>query len=209
MVALALVAVMLGLLLGGLRLGARAWDAVEKRIVRLHDHQLAARFIMRQIEQARPALLRKPDGEQWAGFIGEPGALRFIAPLASHAGTTGLCWLSLDVVPTDGQTRRLQLSYELFQAEHWERYGADTLRTIVLYDALADVEFAYFGAPEPKTPARWLTHWRDKEKLPQLVRLRFRLKDGDEAWREVIAAPKVNAPLHPEQRPRAAREGKT
>ncbi len=201
-VALALAAVMLTLLLGALRLGTRAWDAVEQRTVRLHDNHLATRFIVRQLEQARPVLLREPNGEQWVGFAGEPGALQFIAPLASHAGTGGLYRLSLDTVTTGDETQRLELSYKLFQTERWERYGTDTLRTIVLYDALTAVDISYFGAPEPQAPARWLSRWHDKEKLPQLVRLRFRLRDDNEAWRELIAAPKITAPVHVEQAPR-------
>jgi len=206
-VALALVTTVLSLLFGGLRLGARAWDAVEHRTVKLNDDQLAARFIVRQIEQARPVLLKQRNGEQWAGFSGGPGALRFVAPLAAQAGAGGLYWLSFDVVATGEDARRLELSYKLFQTEHWERYGAaDTVQTVVLYDALAEVELSYFGAPTPEAPARWLSGWSDKEKLPQLVRLRFRSKDA--AWRELIAAPKVGAPLQPDLTPgaRPARE---
>ena len=195
-VALALLAVMLSLLFGGLRLGTRVWNAVEQRTVTLHDNQLAAHFILRQIEQARPVFLRDSSGAPAAGFAGNPTALQFVAPLASRAGAGGLYRLSLDVVNTGEQTRRLELSYTLFQTEQWEAYGAsDAPRTVVLYQTLSEVEFSYFGSPAPKTPARWLSTWQDPENLPRLVRLRLRLGGGGETWRELIAAPKVNAPL--------------
>jgi len=65
------------------------------------------------------------------------------------------------------------LTYELFQANGWERYDSQPRQRLVLYDKVADGAFAYFGAPGDSKQARWSGTWDDPEKLPQLVRLRL------------------------------------
>ncbi len=189
-VALSMVTVMMVLLFGGLRLGARVWDTVEQRTETLHDRQMIARFIMRELEQARPLTFAPRDGEERLAFLGNADAVYFVAPLPSQAGGGGLHWLGLELVRSE-DTRRLVLSYELFQTSDWQRYDPQPRRRLVLYEKLADAEFDYFGAPADSRQARWAAAWDDREKLPQLVRLRLKSGQAESDWQELLAAPKL------------------
>ncbi len=191
-VALSMVTVMMVLLFGGLRLGARVWDTVEQRTGTLHERQMIARFIMRELEQARPLTFAPRDGDKRLAFVGKADAVYFVAPLPSQAGGGGLHWLGLEVVGAE-DTRRLVLSYELFQTEDWQRYDPQPRRQLVLYDELADAEFDYFGAPGDSRQARWSAAWDDPEKLPQLVRLRLKGEQAESAWQELLVAPRLGA----------------
>ncbi len=75
-VALSMVTVMMVLLFGGLRLGARVWDTVEQRTGTLHERQMIARFIMRELEQARPLTFAPRDGDKRLAFVGKADAAR-------------------------------------------------------------------------------------------------------------------------------------
>lgn len=43
---------------------------------------------------------------------------------------------------------------------------------------LGDISFAYFGSPDSRTDAVWRDHWPPGEFPPQLVRIRYRQRDG-------------------------------
>jgi len=77
-VALSLVTVMMTLLFSGLRLGARVWDTVEQRTVVLHDNQLTARFIVRELEQARALTFAPRKGDERLAFLGNAQAVYFV-----------------------------------------------------------------------------------------------------------------------------------
>lgn len=173
MVALLLLAVMTPLLLGGLRLGTRTADAVEERTRAAQDLHLAGGFLARQIEQA-----------QAAGFAGGPHALRFVAPLPAHLGAGGMYAFAVGLAP-GAQGRDLVLSYELYQDERWERFGAVTAQRAVLARGLSAASFEYYGAG-------WASHWERSDELPRLVRLRVVPADG--APRELLVAPRISQP---------------
>jgi general secretion pathway protein J len=189
-VALSMVTVMMTLLFGGLRLGARVWDTVEQRTDTLHDQQMIARFIMRELEQARPLTFAARDGKERLAFLGNADAVYFVAPLPSQAGGGGLHWVGLEVVVSE-EAHRLVLSYELFQTNDWQRYDPQPRKRLAIYEKLADAEFDYFGMPGDSRQARWVATWDDPEKLPQLVRLRLKHEQADADWQELLAAPKL------------------
>jgi general secretion pathway protein J len=191
-IALAIVTVITTLSFAGLKLGARAWDAVEQRTVEVHDRQLAARFIVRQLEQARAVTFVDDHGEERLAFRGDSKALQFVAPLPSLAGGGGLHWQRLDLAQA-AEATHLMLTYELFQTEGWERYGANARHSVMLYKAVADAEFSYFGAPDPDTQARWWAQWRDTETLPELVRIRVQGQNASRSWEELVAVPRLTS----------------
>jgi len=190
-IALLLLAVMMPLLYNGLRLGARAWDAADKRVRGSQELQLAALFIKRQVEQAQPFALKDGGGEERIAFAGEPQSLRFVAPLPGHLGAGGMYWFTVEVREQDG-AKQLVLSYELFQREDWDRYGAGEPETAVLARGLKQAQFDYFGEPSPERAPAWASRWTDKDQFPRLVRLRFATGDTASGRRhELLAAPKT------------------
>lgn len=189
MIALLLLGVMMTLLFNGLRLGARTWDSVEERTRSAQDLQLAGLFLRRQIEQAQPLAFKDEQGEKRIPFSGERHAMRFVAPLPAHLGAGGMYWFTLGVAEgKDG--KRLVLSYELFQREEWERYGAAEPGTAVLTQALNDAEFDYLG----HETTTWASRWDQTDRLPRLIRLRVKFGDGPNGrWLELSVTPKLTA----------------
>jgi general secretion pathway protein J len=176
-VALAILAVLATLTLNGLGASVRMWDRLEARGAQSQEAQLAAAFLKRQIEQARPL-----------GFSGAPDAMRFIAPVPAVLGAGGLYWFSV-AVGEAAEGKQVVISHRLYQREAWERFGPDVADSLVVLRRLEVAEFSYLAASRPGASPAWLSRWERNDALPQLVRLRVRSSGG--ATQEWLAVPRL------------------
>lgn len=200
-VALTILGVLSALLVNGLRVATGAWDTVEQRTTSAHQEHLTLAFLQRQLELAQPMRLFRKADQKEISFVGEPHAVRFVAPLPGHLGAGGMYWFTVELVDSV-EGKRLVVSYQLFQREEWESYGAPEKEQLVLIDGLADAEFAYLEPARDEHPARWTTAWEPQEQLPDLIRLRFADQSGAEGQRpDFFVAPKLAA-YHPTPDPK-------
>jgi general secretion pathway protein J len=191
-VALSILGVLSLLLVNGLRVATRGWDAVDQRTTSAHQEHLALVFLQRQLELAQPMRLSRKADQKEISFIGEPQAVRFVAPLPGHLGAGGMYWFTIELADSV-EGKRLVLSYQLFQREEWERFGSPATEQLVLMDGLKDAEFAYLEPARDEHPARWTTAWEPQEHLPRLIRLRLTDESGTDGPRQVFVAPKLAA----------------
>lgn len=66
---------------------------------------------------------------------------------------------------------------------------------MVLAEQVEELSFAYFGADNKDSPPYWREQWGNREteqRLPLLIRVRMRFRDG-RAWPDLVVAPQVGA----------------
>mgnify|MGYP001347418355 CR=1 FL=1 len=205
LIGMTLLGFILALLFGGFRLAADSWDAVEARVERTNDQQLARALVRRLLAQMQPLRWKKAVNQPIA-FIGEPRVLRAVAPLTGQAGSGGLRLIELGQEsgePTQtgqtGQTGRtengplrlvLRHAPLLYDAQDFAGGLGEAKSHLVLGD-LDSVEFSYFGPEKRGDPPRWQDTWTNQEQLPQLVRLRLGSREA--GWRDLVVAPMVGA----------------
>ncbi len=189
LVALVLLGFISVLMLGGLRFGARAWEAGEARTQRVVDVQVAQRFLRRQISAARLPVARQDGRAAATGFEGDVGQLRLIAPLPAHLALGGLYRVSLFVDEQDGRDR-LMLAWQLYQSEEDDDVRPAEGQESVLVDDVLEVEFGYLRVDAEDGNAEWVDRWEGEAGLPALVRVEVTFDDDDgRTWPPLIVAP--------------------
>ena len=194
LIGMTLLGFMLALLFGGFRLAATSWDAVETRIERTNDEQLARALVRRLLTQVQPVRWKNALNQPMA-FIGEPGVLRALAPLTAQAGAGGLRVIELGWEREDATASGVRLVLRHAPVRYdVENFASrlDETKSYLVLDNLDAVEFSYFGPEKKGEPPRWQDTWTNHEQLPQLVRLR--LKSRDEGWSDLVVALMLAAP---------------
>ena len=193
-IGITLLGFILALLFAGFRLAANSWDAVETRIERTNDEQLARALARRLLAQMQPVRWKKALNTPIA-FIGEQGVLRALTPLTGQAGAGGLRLIELgreseETMATGKGPVRLVLRQApvRYDVENFAS-GLGEAKSYLVLDNLDAVEFSYFGPEKRGEPPRWQDAWTNPEQLPQLVRLR--LKSREAGWSDLVVAPMV------------------
>ncbi|HUO54364.1 MAG TPA: prepilin-type N-terminal cleavage/methylation domain-containing protein [Rhodoblastus sp.] len=172
LVALGLVSMMVAALVGGLRLGTRAWES-GRVSASLDEMELAARAAAAQIERAFPANVRRVDGPPTLAFEGGPDFCRFAALSEGDAQYGGLVTTEIGA---DGGV--LAAFTKVFREDAFSTPRADMRETALLQN-LVFVRLSYFGATELAAPESWRDDWRDASLLPRLVKLRIGARRGN------------------------------
>ncbi len=200
LIALALVALLITLMFGGLRLGGRSWESGDRKAEQVVEMRMVWRFLNDQLSQTVPVVYDAGEGEALL-IAGREDAMEFVAPMPEHLGIGGYYILRLQKAGG-----RLVLSRWLFNPEvmeggqgipPWESLadggrpaeGEDDGENRAYYsrsdlvDRLKGVEIDYFGAGEGETEPDWKEKWEEKE-LPLLVRIRIKTEARD--WPEMV-----------------------
>ena len=214
LIALAMVALIALLLFSGLRLGSRAWEAVDASAERTGALRLVNEFLVRTLSQTRPAQATL-EAQPVSVFAGDEVRLELVAPLSENVGLPGLYILRL-ALEGAGERRNLVLTRWLMHPEILE--GKDDIppwtplkedssmeldalppdmdaaggafgRTLLLED-VEGLEISYFGIPigelGASDQADWHKQWLDQSALPLLVRIH--LISLNRSWPDLIVA---------------------
>lgn len=207
MIALTLIALMVSLLFGGIRLANRSWERVDGIAERTSEMRQVWGFLENSFQRARAEyeVAEEGDGrERHLVFFGRPDAVEYVVPLPD-VGFGGLNVVRLEEA-LNGDDKTLLLTRWLYHPDlsggrpgipGWRslRQGGVTPRVeipessrafvsqSVLVDRLVDLRIDYFGALQPGEEAQWFDRW-DGETIPALVRIAVVDRDG--AWPEMI-----------------------
>jgi prepilin-type N-terminal cleavage/methylation domain-containing protein len=188
LITLTILAMIMGIVYGGMRLGNRAWLAGESRI----ERNQRIRLVLNQLaEEIRSAYSIKMKGEtvddKYQAFWGEPNKISFVtvtAGLMSEPLENKLRAVSYYVETGRGLVmKETALNFDDFFNQ------LDTQEAIILDPEVAEISFRYYYMPddqgEDSTEKKgiWATEWDPKDKENKL------LNEGDEDYsKEPITA---------------------
>jgi len=189
LMATTLLAVMMTLLLGSLRIGARSWEGGEGRVAAM-SRMLASQNFLRAQLTATPGLREMagadvPPGERLV-FQGDEQRLRYVGTLPPQV-RGGLYVFELHVAER-GDARDLKLAMRPMTGGA-VREEAETIDDVTLVENLDTFRIAYLPPAEQGMPAEWRHEWRDSV-LPALIRLEI-MPAGEAAWPPLIIALRV------------------
>jgi len=186
-VALTLLAMMLGLLFAGLRTGVRAWDAGTDRGDRADQLLLTVSFVRKELSAAFPWRFKDPLAVRLA-FTGERERVRFVSMRPAEIGGGGLAFVSFEREAAKGGERAGRLVMRrapaLSDAKDFE--SVEGTEAFALAEGVTDLRFEYYGAENDTAKPAWSDKWDFPQRLPSHVRLV--MKAGDTPLPEVVVA---------------------
>jgi general secretion pathway protein J len=192
LIAITLLGFILALLFSGFRLASRSWDAVDARLERTTQEEMARAVARRLLLQMQPIRWKKAQ-DQPIAFVGEPNRIVFIAPLSGQAGVSGLRVIEI-AASSGSQGVKPSATLVLKQAplRHDAENFVNTLsgtKEHLLLDDLSTIQFGFFGPAKKDDPPQWQSTWTNPSELPRLVRIR--LGSADPGWTDLLVAPAI------------------
>ncbi len=190
LVAMTLLAFLSIALFGGLRFGARSWEAVVDSSTE-RDHIVSTQNFLRdrlgQLTLPGPAGPRRLDDD--GRLEGGPERLEFTAPWLSALSLGGLYRFTL--WHEDTGKGRLMLRWQPAEADPdaLDELG-DLAGERVLLDGIAGFALSYYGAADEETELEWLDQWESPGAPPRLVRIDLAFADARLVWPDFVVAPK-------------------
>ena len=200
LISLVLVALIVTLLFGGIRLGNRSWNAVDSMSERFSEMRLVWRFLHDRVGQARAVFSETEEGRKLT-FYGNRDAVEFVSPMPAHLGVSGLYMMRLHASQGALKLTRWLYHPDLMEGAEgipkWHPLaesgsdpgeGPEDMRAYysqsLLVEQLKGFELEYYGIAEGDTEADWKDEWEDQLQLPALMRVR--IKDDKGEWPEMI-----------------------
>lgn len=180
LVAMALLGLISVLLFGGIRFGARSWEAGHERLEQINEVEVAQAVLRQLLGRAREVTLFDAGRSRDAvPFFGRREEVFFAAPLPAHRGIGGAYGFALQLSRQAGRDD-LVLAWRLQRPESPPSASEEFEDRTVLMSDVRDVTFAYYGAPEEGRAPDWMETWDGTNGLPRLVRVsvEFELDDG-------------------------------
>jgi general secretion pathway protein J len=194
LVAMALLALLSTLLVGGLRISRNAVMGSEAATERLLRTELGLAVIRRQLEQADPVPLGGVPSPRIA-FAGDAAGVVFLAPPGAYLALGGeeITWLAIERGPNGA---RVVLRFRPLDraSDRWPPVlDAGDMRSVVLLDGIARADLSYFGRDDPKNDPQWWQDWREAAALPTLIRLT--IAGAGQAWPDLVVTPRLGRPV--------------
>lgn len=192
LIAMALLGLILLLLLSGFRLGIRSWDAAQQRVDNMNTVRALESFLRREMSQVFPYQWKKGTPLRLA-FQGERYKMNFVAPLSSRIGGGGLFAISLELEKKGEEIRIIwkQMPVSAQMQDFSRLTGTDGMVLGASRQGpLEDIWLSYYGQEKEGTEPRWMDRWENDKRLPRLIRIQVRSKQGNE-WPEFVVAPRL------------------
>ena len=181
LLAVALLAMGLGIAFAVLRGAVAAVDSARAAAERVDQVRAAQHFLRRQLAAAAPQPWLPEDQDDPAEqrlLLGESGLLRFVAPMPGYLSAGGPYLQTLRPALQEGEQVLLFEQSMLAGTQ----LVPDTGRPAVLLEGIADVAFSYRGIDESGELSDWQERWPSTTSLPLLVRIEVRFEDERTRW---------------------------
>ena len=165
-VAMTLLAVILGLATGGFRFGARAWEAGEATMAQSNDFHTTYRLMRRLLARAYP-LPVGPEEDLRFLFEGTEDRLRFVALLPPYPGRPGPYVVTFENRESD-DVDAFRLTIAPLNPDQ-EDHAGEVFDDLVLAPGPVAVAFSYQG---DLSGGDWAQNWTSGNAFPRLVRMR-------------------------------------
>jgi general secretion pathway protein J len=198
LIAITLLGLLMAVLFGGLRLGARVWETADARLEASARLQIVQDFIRHRLTETLPLeavpLELAEVGVSEPLFLGTIEAVRFVSLLPEHLGAAVyLMELALAESRYADGTNNLVLRWRPFEPNDQAAEEEVEPQERVLIENVEALELSYFGTVDPEQPPDWWQSWEGRPELPRLIRLQVRFTENDERrWPELIVRPMVD-----------------
>ncbi len=170
LLSLVIVALILTLLPGTLRLNNRVWEVQDKFGI-ASSHSALDRYIDQRLSAAREIFERTESGNARLLFDGTPDRIRFVAPARSGPVGGGLYHFEVMLsAPESKSTQALTLRQRLYRPGGQGKTKAlEATRRVP--GVIKRLGFRYFGASKPGQRPGWTSRWQDRQSLPHIVEI--------------------------------------
>lgn len=190
MMAITLLAAGLVLALSALHAATRSTDSAERQARDDERLRAAQGFLRRQLADALPIAYAVDSSTGNATlFEGGRDSLNFVGSLPGYLSYGGSYLQTLRLVRGDHGYR---LEYNFRQLSS-EGPLAPERRPEILFDGIADGEFAYRAIDNQGRAMAWQTNWHLASSMPALVRIRLHTDDAHRSWPELVVAPRMSS----------------
>lgn len=198
LLALTLLAMMMGMIYTSLNVGIRAWDAGDARVTEASNWRMVERFIRREVGQIFPTRWRGAS-TPYVAFDGARTSLRYVTSLnldaaLQNGATAGLQWAELTLTndgvlllnrqPFDNTTQNFDT---LHSPTGVQRANPAMIQPVKLMEGVTAMEIAYFGAENDMADLTWRDEWRDTSRLPRLIRISIETSRGRDVPPLIVA----------------------
>ena len=160
LVSLTILALLLAMVPGTLRLGRRAWET-PGQLDQASDELAALAFVQTHIKSAVPIFERDAQGVSRIAFSGGPQSISFIVPLSGGPFGGGLYKIELGGA----------LRVSLYQGANAAGQSALPAEERTLGSLSGRLQLRYFGSPQYGQPPLWQGIWPRTDRLPDLVEI--------------------------------------
>jgi prepilin-type N-terminal cleavage/methylation domain-containing protein len=174
LLALTLLSLIVGSILGGLHLGKRVWET-GRDYEAVNEVEEAATAIADLLGRSFPTIVPRENALPTAYFDGQSSSCRLVTSSEGDSQWGGLLLTEVGVVPSAHGTT-LAVWTKVFRADDRADLKRDAMQ---MTPALRDVtafEMSYFGTREPDRPPDWGSAWANRLQPPQLISLRIAAK---------------------------------
>ncbi|MGH8559032.1 MAG: prepilin-type N-terminal cleavage/methylation domain-containing protein [Methylococcales bacterium] len=189
MIGLVLLSIMMTLLFGSIRMGARAWDGGEKRAAEIDTMLVVENFLRKHLSTARPVFDDFSNSDEPVfSFSGTDDSIQFVSNLPSSARLGGFHQFNLELVKEGDSLVLVAKLKPFYPALNGDYVSIEDVRLIGGVDSL---EWSYYESDKiDPSEGRWTDAWVDKNSMPVLIQLIVRMKNGGE-WPAMIVNPKL------------------
>lgn len=192
LVALAILALLVGLIPQALRLTGRA-AMLEAGASRGEQILAALQFLDTRLKAVLPLSERDSTGLTSLVFSGTPETIRFVSP--ARTGPEGGGIYRFELGPVSGEEGAGEVRGLMLRQSQWhpEKDRASTVWTQELVPDDARVRLRYFGAAQQRTAPLWAVTWQRTDAMPLMIEITIEDTRMGRSQR-LIVAPMVDMP---------------
>lgn len=183
LLALTLMALLLGLAYGGLRTATRAADSGQDLLDQSAHLRMAHQFIRGQFGRLLPLPYAVEEGDiaQRIVFEGGPGYAQFVAVMPGYLGTGGPQLQRIELAPHADGSMALWFQHAPLLA--LEEAGLGSGEPLLLLKGVDSAQFLFLARDEQGQLLDWTDTWEQPELLPAAISLEVTMAEGSKvAW---------------------------
>jgi len=181
-----LLSLMVVILFSSLKIGAESWNKGENKITAVNEKAVVYRFFKHHLPSIRPLWNDFSDNDPEFSFQGSQNTLQFVSVFPDSAERKGLQLFKVGPAEAEKGVIKVVLTpfYPTLEARQWQPEDEVLLKNVEKF------ELSYFVKETPDSDAAWSDTWLQKERLPDLIKIKIVLTDHS-YWPEMVFALKL------------------
>lgn len=191
-----LLAMMMLLLTGSLRIGAESWNIGEERMAKASRLTIVLHFLRTHISSLLPVAGTMKNGQIEPAFHGSDVLLHYVAPLPEQVQRGGLYHFEL-YLAKQGKSHDLRMKISPYSMNPDRQNQVEPIDNVPIVENVKTFKISYLprsnmnssGGLPGSTTTQWVSEWQQPQ-LPALIQLDIEPED-EEPWPTLFIAPKT------------------